>query len=107
MFFLKYLLMSGGIGMILAATGMLTYDLYQELLYRRAVAAAGPRPLPSAPYTRWRGALGLGLLAWGPLLLALGIVVVPSGMAGVRGSETNGTVGGTLHPGVPFVAPLG
>ncbi len=106
MFFLKYLLMSGGIGMILAAAGMLTYDLYQELLYRQAVAAAGPGPLPSVPYTRWRGALGLALLAWGPLLLALGIVVVPSGMAGVRVSETGGTLAGTLYPGVHFVTPL-
>jgi regulator of protease activity HflC (stomatin/prohibitin superfamily) len=106
MVFLKYLLMCGGIGMILAAAAMLTYDLYQELLYRRAVASAGPSPLPSAPYTRWRGALGLGLLAWGPLLLALGIVVVPSGMAGARVSETSGTLAGTLYPGVHFVTPL-
>jgi regulator of protease activity HflC (stomatin/prohibitin superfamily) len=106
MFFLKYLLMWGGIGMIVAAAGMLTYDLYQELLYRQAVAAAGPGPLPSAPSTRWRGALGLALLAWGPLLLALGIVVVPSGMAGVRVSETSGTLAGTLYPGVHFVTPL-
>jgi regulator of protease activity HflC (stomatin/prohibitin superfamily) len=105
MFFLKYLLMSGGIGMILAAFGMLTYDLYQGLLYPQAMTAAGPGPSPSAPYTRWRGALGLGLLAWGPLLLALGIVVVPSGMAGVRVSETRGTLAGTLYPGVHFVTP--
>jgi regulator of protease activity HflC (stomatin/prohibitin superfamily) len=106
MFFLKYLLMWGGIGMIVAAAGMLTYDLYQELRYRQAVAAAGPSPLPPAPATRWRGALGLGLLAWGPLLLALGIVVVPSGMAGVRVSQTSGTLAGTLYPGVHFVTPL-
>jgi regulator of protease activity HflC (stomatin/prohibitin superfamily) len=105
MFFLKYLLMSGGIGMIFAAFGMLTYDLYQGLLYRQAMTAAGPGPSPSAPCTRWRGALGLGLLAWGPLLLALGIVVVPSGMAGVRVSETSGTLAGTLYPGVHFVTP--
>jgi regulator of protease activity HflC (stomatin/prohibitin superfamily) len=106
MFFLKYLLMWGGIGMIVTAAGMLTYDLYQELLYRQRVAAAGSGPLPSAPSRRWRGALGLGLLAWGPLLLALGIVVVPSGMAGVRVSETSGTLAGTLYPGVHFVTPL-
>jgi regulator of protease activity HflC (stomatin/prohibitin superfamily) len=106
MFFLKYLLMGGGIGMIVAAAAMLTYDLYQELRYRQAVAAAGPGPVPPAPATRWRGALGLGLLAWGPLLLALGIVVVPSGMAGVRVSETTGTLAGTLYPGVHFVTPL-
>lgn len=106
MLFLKYLLMWGGIGMILAAAGMLTYDLYLERLYRRARAAAGPGPLPAPPFIRWRGTLALGLAAWGPLLLALGIVVIPAGMAGVRVSQTSGTLAGTLYPGVHFVTPL-
>jgi len=48
----------------------------------------------------------LALLAWGPILLALGIVVVPSGAAGVRISQTSGTLPGTLYPGVHFVTPL-
>jgi hypothetical protein len=82
MLFLKYLLMGGGLGMIVAAAGMLGYDLYLELLYRRAEAAGAT--LPQAPYIRWRGSLALGLLAWGPILLSLGIVLVPSGMAAVR-----------------------
>src|SRR5438552_1865676 len=55
---------------------------------------------------RWRTALALALLAWAPLLLAASIVVVPSGMAGVRVSQTKGTLAGTLYPGVHFVAPL-
>jgi regulator of protease activity HflC (stomatin/prohibitin superfamily) len=55
---------------------------------------------------RWRGALALAMLAWGPILLALGIVVVPSGMAGVRVSQTSGTLPGTLYPGAHFVTPL-
>ena len=46
------------------------------------------------------------MLAWGPILLALSIVVVPSGMAGVRVSQTSGTLPGTLYPGVHFVTPL-
>ncbi len=106
MLFLKYLLMWGGIGMIATAAGILTYDIYLEMLYRRALAAAGPAPLPPIPHLRWRGALGLGLLAWGPILLALGIIVVPSGMAGVRVSQTSGTLPGTLYPGAHFVTPL-
>jgi regulator of protease activity HflC (stomatin/prohibitin superfamily) len=41
------------------------------------------------------------------MLLALSIVVVPSGMSGVRVSETEGTLPGTLYPGVHFVVPVG
>jgi len=40
------------------------------------------------------------------MLLALSIFVVPSGMAGVRVSQTQGTLPGTLYPGVHFVTPL-
>jgi regulator of protease activity HflC (stomatin/prohibitin superfamily) len=106
MLFLKYLLMWGGIGMIFAAAGMLTYDLYLVMQYRQALSTGGPGPVPRVPYSRWKGALALGLLAWGPILLALGIVVVPSGMAGVRISQTSGTLPGTLYPGMHFVTPL-
>ncbi len=106
MLLLKYLLMSGGVGMILIAAGILTYDVYVELKYRRAMAVAGTAPLPPVPHVRWRAALALALLAWGPLLLAAGIIVVPSGMAGVRVSQTSGTLPGTLYPGAHFVTPM-
>jgi regulator of protease activity HflC (stomatin/prohibitin superfamily) len=46
------------------------------------------------------------MLAWGPLLVAFSIVVVPSGMAGVRISDVSGTVPGTLYPGAHMVMPL-
>ncbi len=105
MLFLKYLLMWGGVGMIVAAAGILAYDVYCELQYRRAREKATV-PLPPTPVVRWRGALALGLLAWGPMLLALGMVVVPSGTAGVRVSQTSGTLAGTLYPGAHFVTPL-
>ena len=104
MLFLKYLLMAGGIGMILTAAAMLGYDLYLELLYRRAQAAGGP--FRETPDIRWRGSLALAMLAWGPILLSLGIVVVPSGMAAVRLSQTSGTLPGTLYPGAHFITPL-
>jgi len=106
MLFLKYLLTWGGVGMMLAAAGILVYDLYREMQYRQAVATGGPNPLPPVPQVRWRGALALALLAWGPILIALGIIVVPSGMAGVRISQTKGTLAGTLYPGIHFVTPL-
>jgi hypothetical protein len=96
MLFLKYLLMLGGIGMITVAAGILAYDIYLEVKYRQALAVPSAGPLPPVPQMRWRSSLALALLAWGPLILALGIVVVPSGMAGVRISQSSGTLPGTL-----------
>ena len=88
---LKYLLMCGGFGMILVAVGILGYDLYAQSLYRRALATPGVA-LPPVTKWRWRTSLALALLAWGPILLAFSIVVVPTGTAGIRVSETTGTV---------------
>jgi hypothetical protein len=102
---LKYLLMSGGFGMILVAVGILGYDLYAEMLYRRALTTPGAT-VPPEPKRRWRTSLALAFLAWGPILLAFSIVIVPTGMAGVRVSQTSGTVPGTLYPGVHMVKPL-
>ncbi len=102
---LKYLLMVGGLGMILAALSILGYDLFREVVYRKALAVPGAA-LPPMPEWRWRTSLALGLLAWGPILLAFSIVVVPSGSAGVRVSQTSGTLPGTLYPGVHVVTPL-
>ena len=84
MLFLKYLLLWSGVGMIAVAAGILVYDIHLEMKYRQALAAAGTEPLPPAPQMRWRISLALVLLAWGPIVLSLGIVVVPSGTAAVR-----------------------
>jgi len=102
---LKYLLMCGGFGMILVAMGILGYDLYAETLYRRALTTPGA-DVPPIPGRRWRTSIALILLAWAPILLAFSIVVVPTGMGGVRVSQTSGTVAGTLYPGVHMVKPL-
>ena len=103
---LKYLLIVGGLGMILVAASILAYDLYREMLYRRALAGTGAGSVEPSPQLRWRTSLALALLAWGPLLVAFSIIVVPSGMAGVRVSQMSGTLPGTLYPGVHFVLPL-
>ena len=66
---LKYVLMAGGLGMILAAVSILGYDLYRELLYRRALATPGAGTVPPLPQWRWRTSVALALLAWGPILL--------------------------------------
>jgi regulator of protease activity HflC (stomatin/prohibitin superfamily) len=103
---LKYLLITGGVGMMIVAVGILSYDLYREFLYRRALATPGETAVAAPAVLRWRTSLALAMLAWGPLLIAFSIVVVPSGMAGVRVSQMSGTIAGTLYPGAHLVVPL-
>ena len=103
---LKYLLITGGLAMILAAVCILTYDLYRLLSYRRALETPGGAAGAAPVAVRWRASLALAMLAWGPMLIAFSIVVVPSGMAGIRVSQMSGTVPGTLYPGVHLVMPL-
>ncbi|MGA9392490.1 MAG: SPFH domain-containing protein [Candidatus Sulfotelmatobacter sp.] len=103
---LRYLLISGGLGMMVAAVCILAYDLYREILYRRARETPGGSVAATPVVWRWRTSLALAMLAWGPLLVAFSIVVVPSGMAGVRVSQISGTVPGTLYPGAHMVMPL-
>jgi regulator of protease activity HflC (stomatin/prohibitin superfamily) len=94
MLLLKYLLMAAGIGFFAAAASVIVTDVVN------AVRASQPVVL------RWRLAARLALLGWVPLLPALSIVVVPSGMGGVRVSQLSGTLAGTLYPGTHFVMPL-
>jgi regulator of protease activity HflC (stomatin/prohibitin superfamily) len=103
---LRYLLITCGVGMMIAAVCILTYDVYREMLYRRLLQTPGGAVGAVPVMLRWRTSLALGMLAWGPLLVAFSIVVVPSGMAGVRVSEMSGTVPGTLYPGAHMVIPL-
>jgi regulator of protease activity HflC (stomatin/prohibitin superfamily) len=101
----KYLLMTLGLSLFVAGAAVLAYDYWLLLQYRRAVAggvegAVAPQPV------RWPTTVALIALGWAPMLIALSIVIVPSGMAGVRISETRGTEAGTLYPGVHFVTPF-
>jgi regulator of protease activity HflC (stomatin/prohibitin superfamily) len=108
MLLLKSLLLSAGIAMFVIAAGILSYDVYLLIAYQRRRLHPEPEggaPGP-APAMRWRTSAALIMLAWAPLLISAGIVIVPSGMAGVRVSQTKGTLAGTLYPGVHFVAPL-
>jgi len=106
MLFLKYLLMWCGIAMMAIAAGILIHDLWLRSRQRLAAQSGETQTAGPQPTVRWRISLALALLAWGPMLLALGIIVVPSGMAGVRVSQTSGTLPGTLYPGLHFVTPL-
>ena len=94
MLFVKFTLFTMSVGLFVGAAAVLLKDVY----------AAISRSQP--PVWRWRLASRLALLAGLPLLPALGIVVVPSGMAGVRVSQLSGTLAGTLYPGTHVVMPF-
>ncbi|MBV8893542.1 MAG: hypothetical protein JO266_16510, partial [Acidobacteria bacterium] len=99
------LLMAGSIVAMVAAAAILGFDLYLDMRHRNAIAM-GLTPAIAKSKVRWRTSVRLVLLAWAPMLLALSIVVVPSGMAGVRVSQVGGTLAGTLYPGVHVILPV-
>jgi hypothetical protein len=66
---LKYLLMTGGFGMIQVAVAILGYDIHAEILHRRALATPGA-VMPPVPRRRWVTSIALALLAWGPILVS-------------------------------------
>jgi len=101
----KYLLMSIGVALLVAGVSILAYDLWRMVQYRRA-QTSGIEGVVVPQTIRWRTTVALIALAWAPMLIALSFVVVPSGMAGVRISQTRGTEAGTLYPGVHFIVPL-
>jgi regulator of protease activity HflC (stomatin/prohibitin superfamily) len=112
---LKLLLTVAGVLLLAAALGIPLYGLWLRIrIARRKVAGESdlaqtelaPIELLQPPEIVWRGPLALLLVACLPLLAASSIVVVPSGMGGVRVSQIRGTLPGTLYPGVHFVTPL-
>jgi regulator of protease activity HflC (stomatin/prohibitin superfamily) len=102
---LKLLLTVAGVLLLAAALGIPLYGLYLRIRYARR-KAAGDTELTAPEEIAWRGSVALVLGACLPLLIAASIVVVPSGMGGVRVSQIRGTLPGTLYPGVHFVTPL-
>src|SRR5262245_31780114 len=106
MIFFKYLLVWGGTAMIAAAAAMMARDVYLQVEFKRKAAADPGAPAGLAPQMHWRRALALAVLAVIAIVLASGIVVVSSGMGGVRISQTSGTLPGTLYPGAHFLTPL-
>ena len=102
---LKLLLTVAGVLLMAAALGIPIYPLWVRMMLKRR-HAAGETALPEPEEIAWRTSVALVLVACLPLLIASSIVVVPSGMGGVRVSQVSGTVPGTLYPGVHFVTPL-
>jgi regulator of protease activity HflC (stomatin/prohibitin superfamily) len=102
---LKWLLTVAGVLMMAAALGIPLYGVRLRIRMSRRRAAGETEPMETEEIA-WRGPLALALLACLPLLVGASIVVVPSGMGGVRVSQIRGTLPGTLYPGVHFVTPL-
>jgi regulator of protease activity HflC (stomatin/prohibitin superfamily) len=100
MILLRYLLVFGGIMLLVGAVAILIMDVYQILKFRKD-SSGDPPPPP-----RWHAALTMGACAVSPLLLGLSIAVVPSGSAAVRVNQFAGTRPGTLYPGVHWIVPL-
>src|ERR1700704_1534219 len=127
MLFLRYLLLFTGWGLLAAALANVFKNLYQVVQYHRQLrpiapgsssgissgpegASAGTPLTPGVavekPQLNWTIAQWAFPAAWLSLILAAGIVVVPSGMGGIRVSQTAGTRPGTLYPGAHIVTPL-
>jgi regulator of protease activity HflC (stomatin/prohibitin superfamily) len=105
MLLLKYLLLITGVGLFTGALAIVLYDVYRALENWRQEPAQPPPP--ARPLNiRWREASRAAIAGVLPYLLAMSMVVVPSGSAGVLVSQISGTLPGALYPGVHWVVPL-
>jgi regulator of protease activity HflC (stomatin/prohibitin superfamily) len=102
MLFLKYFLLTGGVALL--ATAGLTVLAAAFPGWRVWAGEPGTQLVPVK--RRWQLARQLAAVGCLVLLPSFAIVVVPSGMAGVRVSQMSGTLNGTLFPGTHFVVPL-
>ncbi|MGA2351662.1 MAG: SPFH domain-containing protein [Terracidiphilus sp.] len=102
---LKLLLTIAGVLLLAAAVAIPLYGLWLRIRVARS-KARGEDITSDPEEIAWRGSVALTLVACLPLLVSSSIVVVPSGMGGVRVSQLSGTLPGTLYPGVHFVTPL-
>jgi regulator of protease activity HflC (stomatin/prohibitin superfamily) len=109
---LKMLLMVAGVLLLATAVGIPLYELWMRVrvLLKKQNGNSGlmgPKLVePALEPMHWRLPTALALAGCLPMLVAASIVVVPSGMGGVRVSQIAGTLPGTLYPGVHWVAPL-
>ena len=85
----KYLLMSSGFGMILVAAGILAYDLCTKTMSGKVVGSA-EAVMTHVRKSHRRISLALALLAWGPILIAVSLVLVPTDISGVHVSQRPG-----------------
>jgi regulator of protease activity HflC (stomatin/prohibitin superfamily) len=107
---LKLLLTVAGVLLLTAAVGIPMYGIWMRIRAMREKAGqqeGAAEKLEAEPVEiDWRRPVALPIAACVPLLMAASIVVVPSGMGGVRISQVSGTQPGTLYPGIHFITPL-
>jgi regulator of protease activity HflC (stomatin/prohibitin superfamily) len=106
---LKLLFTVAGALLLAAALAIPLYSLWLRLqAARRKPGEDGTLDqTPTEPKEiNWRRSALLVAAGCAMLLMGASIVVVPSGMGGVRISQIRGTLPGTLYPGVHLVAPL-
>ena len=104
---LKLLLTVAGALLLAAALAIPLYTLIRRIQAMRKTTTDPDTIVELEPVLiPWRAPVALALVACLPLLIAGSIVVVPSGMGGVRISQVNGTLPGTLYPGMHFITPL-
>src|SRR5437762_6888524 len=106
MLFLKYLLLAGAIALFAVAIGLIVAIFYSQLQYRRRQEAEREEISSERNTHTFFRAARIGLAGFLCVVLAQSIVVIPSGMAGVRVSQISGTLPGTVYPGTHFVVPL-
>lgn len=102
---LKLLLTVAGVVLMAAALTIPLYGLWLRVRYAQK-KAGGDETVVEPEEIAWRGPVALALVGCLPLLVATSMVVVPTGMGGVRVSQIGGTEPGTLYPGLHFVTPL-
>jgi regulator of protease activity HflC (stomatin/prohibitin superfamily) len=103
---LKMLLTVAGVLLMAAALMIPLYSLWLRIRYAQKKKAGGDELLVEPEEIAWRGPVALALVGCLPLLVATSMVVVPSGMGGVKVSQIGGTLPGTLYPGLHFITPL-
>jgi regulator of protease activity HflC (stomatin/prohibitin superfamily) len=103
---LKMLLTVAGVLLMAAALTIPLYGLWLRIRYAQKKKAGGDELLVEPEEIAWRGPVALALVGCLPLLVATSMVVVPSGMGGVKVSQIGGTLPGTLYPGLHFITPL-
>ena len=107
---LKLLLTIAGFVLLAAAVGHLAFSVWKRIEQMRKKPTEDGGEGADAPEEPleidWHRPLALAITGCVPLLIASSIVVVPSGMGGVRISQVSGTLPGTLYPGVHFMTPL-
>jgi regulator of protease activity HflC (stomatin/prohibitin superfamily) len=116
---LKLLLNLAGVALLIAAAAIPLYGLWTRIQRWRKKAGTKKtgqdettqgqailEPPIEVKEIAWRSTVALAVAACVSLLIAGSIIVVPSGMGGVRVSQISGTLPETLYPGVHFLAPL-